>query len=244
MLLRIILSEDDIRRVTIDNLPENVDDFYLIIKTKLGMEGDFVIQYQDPDIGTRLHPWVVLLKFSLKIKMGSIRQKLWPALFTEQQPQIEAEFAQLTSVDLKSSFLTGLDQYLARFLELYKTKSSIVGLTRLMRCLDDDSSTQRRRTVLLLGLPHFLKEDPSCVFKTVEATDDEATFTQGMKIGVVMVKDGEDIIATSVILEEGVILPDVKDIPYAIALLMGLLFALNIDYPKELSLSWSLVSDI
>ncbi|XP_051243011.1 uncharacterized protein LOC127355816 [Dicentrarchus labrax] len=156
----------------------------------------------------------------------------WPALFRDQQ--IEAEFVCLTSVDLKSSFFTGLDQYLARFLELYKAKSGIVGLTRLMRCLDDDSCTERKRTVLLLGLPHFLKEDSSCFFKTVEATDDENTFTRGMKVGVVMVKDGEDIIDTSVVLEERVILPDLKDIPHAIALLMGLLFALNIDYPKEL----------
>lgn len=54
MLLRIILSEDDIRRVTIDNLPENIDDFYSIVKTKLGMEGDLVIQYQDPDFDNDL----------------------------------------------------------------------------------------------------------------------------------------------------------------------------------------------
>ncbi|XP_039457642.1 sterile alpha motif domain-containing protein 3-like [Oreochromis aureus] len=88
----------------------------------------------------------------------------WPALFSERQ--VEAEFARLTSVDLKGSLFAGLDQYLERFLELYKTKSGIAGLTRLIKCLDDDSSTQRKRTVLLLGLPHFLKEDPSHIFKT------------------------------------------------------------------------------
>ncbi|KAM9347670.1 sterile alpha motif domain-containing protein 3-like [Symphorus nematophorus] len=156
----------------------------------------------------------------------------WPALFSERQ--IEAEFARLTSVDLKGSLFAGLDQYMTRFLELYKGKSGIVDLTRLMRCLDDNSSTHRKRTVLLLGLPRFLKEDPSSFFKTVEATDDEDTFTQGMKVGVVMVKDGEDIVDTAVVLEEAVILSSLKDIPRAIALLMGLLFSLNIDYPKEL----------
>ncbi|KAK5872939.1 hypothetical protein PBY51_013597 [Eleginops maclovinus] len=462
MLLRIILREDDIRKVNIENLPENVDEFYLTIKTKLGLEGDFVLQYQDPDFGNDLcnlscmselpkekatlkvctkvrecyhtdstlgtaslssssleegpsglktrqlpQPFVIsafsydvelklkqgneaynrdgtLLdisknmksdildklaeamyaynpyptredfdnvaqalvqkhpclkepgsdrgwycwKFSLQFKMANFRQKLrvagcsevminartsgphskklkrakksevnflpdfpdgkaqcdlemersalvvemkkrkidwkqtgkmmtstfplrrkeiiedepfvgqvkerWPALFTEQQ--IEAEFARLTSVDLKSSFFSGLDQYLTRFLELYKAKSSIVGLTRLMSCLNDDSSTQTKRTIVLLGLPHFLKEDPSRVFKTIQATDDQATVCKGMKVGVLMVKDGEEDIATAVVLEEEVILPEVKDVPHAIALLMGLLFALNIDYPKELRL--------
>jgi len=54
MLLRIILSEDDIRRVTIDNLPETVHDFHSIMKTKLGLEGDLVVQYQDPDFDNEL----------------------------------------------------------------------------------------------------------------------------------------------------------------------------------------------
>ncbi|XP_073343585.1 uncharacterized protein [Pagrus major] len=166
----------------------------------------------------------------------------WPALFVERQ--IEAEFARLTSVDLKGSFFAGLDQYLARFLELYKAKSGIVGLNRLMRCLNDDSSTHRKRTVLLLGLPHFLKEDPSGFFKTVEATDEEDTFTKGMKVGVVMVKDGEEIIDTAVVLEEAVILSELKDIPRAIALLMGLLFSLNIDYPKELRYTFEVIQKV
>ncbi|TNN37730.1 Protein FAM172A [Liparis tanakae] len=122
MLLRIILSEDDIRKVTIDNLPETVDDFHSIMKTKLGLKGDL----------------------------------------------IEAEFARLTSFDLKGSLFSGLDQHLTRFLELYKVKSGTVGLTRLTRLLDDDSSTCKKRSALLLGLPHYLKEDPLCLFKTVE----------------------------------------------------------------------------
>ncbi|KAM7416936.1 hypothetical protein PAMA_018829 [Pampus argenteus] len=68
------------------------------------------------------------------------------------------------------------------------------------------------------------------------ATDDEETFTRGMKVGVVMVKDGEDIIDTAVVLEEAMIMPNLHDFPHAIALLMGILFSLNIDYPKELRL--------
>lgn len=54
MLLRIILCENDIRRVTIDNLPETVDAFCSILKTKLGLEGDLVIQYQDPEFDNEL----------------------------------------------------------------------------------------------------------------------------------------------------------------------------------------------
>ncbi|XP_057702201.1 uncharacterized protein LOC130921875 [Corythoichthys intestinalis] len=166
----------------------------------------------------------------------------WPALFSERQ--IEAEFARITSVDLKGSLCAGIDQYLVRFLELYKAKSGIMRLTRLTRQLDDDSSTQRKVHVLLLGLPLFLKEDPSCFFKTVEPTDDEDVFTKGMKVGIVMVKDGEDRIDVAVVLEEAVILCGLNNIQSAVAMLMGLLFALNIDYPKELRYTFEFIQKV
>ncbi|KAM6974706.1 sterile alpha motif domain-containing protein 3-like [Tautogolabrus adspersus] len=164
----------------------------------------------------------------------------WPALFSDRQ--IEAEFARLTSVDLKGSLFAGIDQYLARFLELYKTKSGIVELTRLTRQLDEDISAQRKRTVLLLGLPHFLKEDPSCFFKIVQATDDEQVFTKKMKVGIVMVKEGADVLDVSVILEEAVVLCGLKDIPDAVAMLI--LFVLNIDYPKELRYTFEVIQKV
>lgn len=44
MLLRVIST-----MITIDNLPEMIDDFSATLKTKLGLEGDLVIQYQDPE---------------------------------------------------------------------------------------------------------------------------------------------------------------------------------------------------
>lgn len=65
-----------------------------------------------------------------------------------------------------------------------------------------------------------------------------------MKVGIVMVKEGEDIIDLSVVLEEAVVLFDLKDIPSALAMLMGLLFALNIDYPKELRYTFEVIQKI
>ncbi|MEQ2266065.1 hypothetical protein XENORESO_017447 [Xenotaenia resolanae] len=61
-------------------------------------------------------------------------QERWPALFFV--PQIESEFARLTSVNLKEVFFSGLDQYLDRFLELFKAKSGLPELTKLTRALD------------------------------------------------------------------------------------------------------------
>ncbi|KAK7901844.1 hypothetical protein WMY93_018613 [Mugilogobius chulae] len=62
-------------------------------------------------------------------------QERWPALFFVRQ--IELEFTRLTSMKLRESFLAGLDQYLDCFLELFKTKSGIPGLSSLLRQLDN-----------------------------------------------------------------------------------------------------------
>lgn len=51
-----------------------------------------------------------------------------------------------------------------------------------------------------------------------------------------MMNDEEYIIAKSMILEEEVVLSDLKDIPHAMGFMMGLRYVLNIDYPKELLL--------
>lgn len=48
MLLRVIITEHDIRRVTVENLPDTVDDLHLILKEKLGLEGNLILQFQDP----------------------------------------------------------------------------------------------------------------------------------------------------------------------------------------------------
>lgn len=70
------------------------------------------------------------------------------------------------------------------------------------------------------------------------------TQRKGVKVGIVIVRDGDDIINASVVLEEAVVLSDLGDIPNALAVLMGLLYALNIDYPKELKDTFEVIQRV
>ncbi|XP_059213846.1 sterile alpha motif domain-containing protein 3-like [Centropristis striata] len=54
MLLHVILADDDIRRVQIETLPETVDELKTALKSKLNLEGDIVIQFQDPEFNNEL----------------------------------------------------------------------------------------------------------------------------------------------------------------------------------------------
>ncbi|KAG9278031.1 sterile alpha motif domain-containing protein 3-like [Astyanax mexicanus] len=167
----------------------------------------------------------------------------WPALFTDTQ--IEAEFARLTSTDLWDTFVSGLDQYMERFLQMFKAKSHCIqALSSLLSLLDDDNSVQKKRAVILRGLPHFLREDPSKLLKIAETTESEEQMAKGVSIGVLLIQEEEDVIDFSVVLEEQIILNGITDFPHAVAMLVGLLFALNIDYPKELRYTFEVIQKV
>lgn len=56
--------------------------------------------------------------------------------------QIEAEFRRIVSINLKQTFFCRLDEYVPRFLRLYrKRQDSIKELQPILECLDDDVST-------------------------------------------------------------------------------------------------------
>lgn len=167
----------------------------------------------------------------------------WPALFTEQQ--IGAEFTRITSVDLTQSFFTGLDQHLPRLLTFYRTKTErSPELKKLLLKLESDNSNSMKRAITLRGLPYFLTEDPSKFLRTVEATEPEESMTRDMNVGILLVNDVEDLLDMTVVLEDQIILHDIKDFSKAVAMLMGLLYVLNIDYPVELRYTFEVIQKV
>ncbi|XP_063752958.1 uncharacterized protein LOC134873357 [Eleginops maclovinus] len=164
----------------------------------------------------------------------------WPSLFSERQ--IEAELARLTTVDLKGCLFAGLDKYLQRFIDIYRAKPGVVELKKLLTTLDGECSNQWKRTIVLMGLPHYLKE--SNFYKKVQATDAEEDMTRGMTVGILIVADGVDTVAFAVVIEEEIILPSLSDCPTAVALLLGLLYALNIDYPKHMRYTFEVIQKV
>ncbi|CAM4597623.1 unnamed protein product [Leuciscus chuanchicus] len=176
-------------------------------------------------------------KYRLVFKMGNFRQKLRIAGSLElsvnsKQPasgkkrkrqkarksEIVTEFRRIVSVDLKKTFFDRLDEYVPRFLWLYRARDNPV----------------KELQVLLQSLD----EDP---------TDEEDEMLKGMEIGILVVTEEnpgnllpKEIIDVALVLEEEIVLHDLKDVPNAFAFLIGLLYALNIDYPKDLKYAFEL----
>ncbi|XP_063042899.1 uncharacterized protein LOC134437337 [Engraulis encrasicolus] len=171
----------------------------------------------------------------------------WPALFTERQ--IEAEFRRIVSKNLKQSFFDGLDELVPRFLRVYRQRQSVKELPAILTSLDDDNSNQQKRAVVLLALPYFLKEDPSNFFKICKPNEENEA-VKGMDVGILILTENEqrplpkEVIDVALALEEDVVLRNLKDVPHAFSLLMGLLYGLNIHYPKGLRYMFEIIQKV
>lgn len=54
LLLRIVVSADEARRVHLSQVPESVDALIDVLKEKLQLQGDFTLQFEDPDFANAL----------------------------------------------------------------------------------------------------------------------------------------------------------------------------------------------
>ncbi|KAK9531036.1 hypothetical protein VZT92_010487 [Zoarces viviparus] len=91
--------------------------------------------------------------------------KRWPALILERQ--IRAEFKRVVTTGLLECFLDELDGLVPRLLEVYKAATMSgkkQALKYILNCLEKDD-TNERRTAALLGLPHYISEDPADIIR-------------------------------------------------------------------------------
>ncbi|KAI7790215.1 hypothetical protein IRJ41_009305 [Triplophysa rosa] len=173
----------------------------------------------------------------------------WPALFMKKQ--IRAEFMRIVSTDLHQSFFDGLDKYVPKLLQMYRMRTSSSDLRSLLEPLDVETSNQKRRAAALLGLPYYLKEDPCSFILVCEDTISEKDATKEVDVGILIVTEGssklllaKEIVNVGVVLEEQIIQHDLEDVANAFATLMGLLYCLDIDYPKRLKYTFEVMQKV
>ncbi|KAL6479421.1 hypothetical protein MHYP_G00128540 [Metynnis hypsauchen] len=168
-------------------------------------------------------------------------QERWPALFLEEQ--ICEEFCRITTKDLIGNFRAALDKYAPRLLKLYRARKGAFSqdMDNLLEKLDEQTSNieMHRRRTSLEGLPIFVRENSRKLFLTCLVTDPEDERTKGVKMGILTVLSDDaptslpTVVNIAIVLEEAIVLTDLPDLPTAFAYLFGLLYALNMEFPKE-----------
>nr|XP_054604177.1 uncharacterized protein LOC129165310 [Nothobranchius furzeri] len=164
-----------------------------------------------------------------------------PALFNETQ--LYCEFHRITNLHLPHLFYAALDEYAPRLIGLYKKKKTgRVGENMDQLLLEyeqqDKNDICTTRTAALAGLPIYLKEDSSGIFKTCK---DEMEFHEAALALVADVGE-EDVPAgvpfsprqVFVVLEDQVVMTHYRWTD-ALVCLFGLIYALHLSYPVKCS---------
>ncbi|XP_039859685.1 uncharacterized protein LOC120716282 [Simochromis diagramma] len=162
-------------------------------------------------------------------KINDLKER-WPALF--DAVQINQEFRKITTVNLETTFMAKLDQYSQKIMSLLSSRGGAakMRIRRIQNMLLEDDSVERRREVAIRGLVVYLREKEEDLFKEQDGGGDITN--EVMKI-VTRGATTSDPASARIILEGTEVLADL-DVPRACALLMGLIYALNLSYPKEL----------
>ncbi|XP_049912368.1 uncharacterized protein LOC126397547 [Epinephelus moara] len=165
----------------------------------------------------------------------------WPALF--DVAQISQEFRRITTVSLETTFMAKLDQFSPKIMSLLSSRGGAakMNIQRIQNMLLEDDSVERRREVAIRGLVVYLREKEEDLFK--EQDDGGDVTNEVMKIVTTRGAITSVPASARIILEGTEVLADL-DVPRACAMLMGLIYALNLSYPKELKNTFEVFQNI
>ncbi|KAK0151757.1 hypothetical protein N1851_006857 [Merluccius polli] len=119
-------------------------------------------------------------------------------------------------------------------------------------CIHTDCTSDivsHRKATALRCLPVFVRDDTTKFFLRFE-TDPEERVLRGVTVGILTILEEDDPAVSpnvrhwAVVLEGSIVLHDLPDLSTAFAYLFGLLYAMNIDYPKEMKYTFEAIQSI
>ncbi|KAL3045387.1 hypothetical protein OYC64_013623 [Pagothenia borchgrevinki] len=175
-------------------------------------------------------------------------KRRWPALFSERE--VEAEFARITTVPLRSKFMQQLDHHSSKLLRIFQKKGGAAGqkIRNIMAEYDKNDAIETRRACVIKALIVYLNEDPESLIREYLDVETDQSVDQ-MVLGIFAIKkevaEPTDSLADVGIVIEGVeVLNDLQNIANALAILFGLTYASDLSYPKNLRCTFEVLQKI
>ncbi|XP_051777783.1 uncharacterized protein LOC127526402 [Erpetoichthys calabaricus] len=160
----------------------------------------------------------------------------WPALF--DATQINEEFKRITTVSLESTFMAKLDACTSKLMDVVSSRGGTSGLRirHIKNQLLENNTIEVRREVAIRCLVVYLGEKEQDLFKEFNNIEEFEANLDRQVLNIAIIKDKNP--NTGTILIEGAKILDGIDVPRCCALLMGLIYALNLSYPKDLKCTY------
>ncbi|TKS65972.1 hypothetical protein D9C73_000038 [Collichthys lucidus] len=109
------------------------------------------------------------------------------------------------------------------------------------------------RTKVLRGLPIILGDDPTNFFKAGFVNSDDDDSFHDLDIGILLIERDGTVLTSSqhlspaslkIIIEGEVVMDNIQDLPKAMCILFGLTYALHLNYPKTMKLTFQFIQQV
>ncbi|XP_054606552.1 sterile alpha motif domain-containing protein 3 [Nothobranchius furzeri] len=173
----------------------------------------------------------------------------WPALFCERE--LTAEFRRITTVSLLSKFFSNIDAQSSKLMRVFGKKGGAQGrrITRIMVPITQTDSIDVKRECILKALCVYLNEEPENLWKEYMDTESSEAAMRDTTFGIYVIRkegaepdDGPEEVG--IILEGVEVLAELRNVPQAVAMLLALVYSLNLSYPPELKYTFEALQKI
>uniref|UniRef100_UPI003AAE858A uncharacterized protein isoform X1 n=1 Tax=Centroberyx gerrardi TaxID=166262 RepID=UPI003AAE858A len=181
-------------------------------------------------------------------------QNRWPALF--EVGEVNLEFMRVTTVPLISKFMGQLDRYTDDLMKVFRSKGGSAGkkIRTIMALTANNENINIKRDCILRSLSVYLNEDMETLVKEYVVSDSEPREAElgivqtTMGIYVTRVEGagpGDELFADVGVVLEGVeVLQNLQSVTLGRVMLFGLIYALNLSYPKDLKCTFEVFQKI
>ncbi|XP_071814890.1 uncharacterized protein [Apostichopus japonicus] len=159
----------------------------------------------------------------------------WPALFLPSE--LKAEFSRLSNLALESTFFSSLDQHLDRMVEILSTRQKFQNLFHF-----ETGDVTAKRTAVLRCIPDYFTEQP--YFKDFEDTTMAEDIQTEVTHGIAVLGDVKDPLSICIVVDNKIVIDDIKYFPSAVALFFAIHYCLHLEYAKGQERTMELIQKV
>uniref|UniRef100_A0A669DCS8 Uncharacterized protein n=1 Tax=Oreochromis niloticus TaxID=8128 RepID=A0A669DCS8_ORENI len=250
-VLHVYVERDTALKLTLLERPKSVEELKEIIQERFKprLNGDFSLHYVLMDTTYALCRQEI-------VGAPLVRDVVdrWPALLMESQ--VVAEFHRIKNVNLRTQFYKELDRHTPRLITLFRDKAIKTGkiaeeLAKLMRIYDiqEQRDVNTRWVLVLHALPVYLREDASTLFRTCDSADGPDLTDTPVALLTVVTGDTTDSALFSpesicIVVEDEILVNGPTNLADSFLLLFGYIYALDLQYPKKLELTFTFIQKV
>ncbi|KAL6458616.1 hypothetical protein MHYP_G00320880 [Metynnis hypsauchen] len=167
--LRVIIEQHDVRKLTLTSgIPDSVEELLSVIMERFQLQGNFGLMYQDKDFGKDFFTMTTTADVKDKdtVKLVQIEPTVILNLTTVDESEIKEEFRRITTIRLEETFMSELDGYTPRLLELVRAKGGMAGtkLRPILDAINQSLGIERKRDMVIQSLIEYLGESREELF--------------------------------------------------------------------------------